>query len=167
MCLLRLDRMEKPYLDPDIHPMDVLLYRARAEDMDTVIIAREVLLRRGAHTRVDKGDVLKQLRDHFSAPVDRQVLEARQMIDWLLPYVERFYQSWSPDPGTPITYLTAAPDGRPVKGSRLTHHPSEKGQSVSPGDLANVCVGVTPANKPPHDVFTIGGRLQPVQVRDG
>lgn len=53
MCLLRLDRMEKPYLDPDIHPMDVLLYRARAEDMDTVIIAREVLLRRGAHTRVD------------------------------------------------------------------------------------------------------------------
>jgi hypothetical protein len=85
MCLLRLDRMEKPYLDPDIHPMDVLLYRARAEDMDTVIIAREVLLRRGAHTRVDKGDVLKQLRDRFSAPVDRQVLEARQMIDWLLP----------------------------------------------------------------------------------
>jgi hypothetical protein len=32
MCLLRLDRIEKPYLDPDIHPMDVLLYRARAED---------------------------------------------------------------------------------------------------------------------------------------
>jgi hypothetical protein len=31
-------------------------------------------------------------------------LEARQMIDWLLPYVERFYQSWSPDPGTPITF---------------------------------------------------------------
>ncbi len=101
MSLLRLDGIEEPYFETDIHPVDALLYRAKEKDVDTVIVDGEVVLRRGTHTKVNKDDVLNELRDRFASPVEPQVLEARQMVNRLLPYVELFYRNWSPQQGTP------------------------------------------------------------------
>ena len=81
--------------------MDALLYRAKGQDVDTVIVDGEVVLRRGTHTKVNKDDVLNELRDRFASPVEPKVLEARQMVNRLLPYVELFYRNWSPQQGTP------------------------------------------------------------------
>ena len=97
MSLLRLSGMEAPYLDPDISIVDTLLYRGKARDVAMVIIDGEVVMRDGQSTRVSREDVEKQLSEQLSRPLEPQTLEARQRVRQLLPYVERFYQSWRPN----------------------------------------------------------------------
>ena len=45
--------------------------------------------------------MLRELKEQFSRPVEPSVLAARNMVRGLLPYVERFYQSWQPSESSP------------------------------------------------------------------
>ena len=101
MVLLDLSSIEEPYLDPDIHVVDALLYRGKARQVDTVIIDGKVVLRDGRFTNIDKGEVTRELKARFSRPEESAVPEARKMVRRLLPYVEQFYQSWHPSHGPP------------------------------------------------------------------
>ncbi|MCE2463879.1 MAG: amidohydrolase family protein [Dehalococcoidia bacterium] len=101
VVLLDMTYIQDPYLDPDVHAVDALLYRGKARNVDTVIIDGEVVLRNGRFTRISKEDVLAELRDRFARPLETSVVETRQMVERLLPHVERFYQSWGPDEGSP------------------------------------------------------------------
>ena len=101
VVLLDMTDIQGPYLDPDVHIVDALLYRGKARHVDTVIIGGEVVLRNGRFTRINKEDVLRELKDRFSRPLETSVVETRQMVEQLLPHVERFYQSWRPEEGPP------------------------------------------------------------------
>ena len=101
LVLLDLTAIEEPYLDSDISPIDALVYRGKARQVDTVIIDGEVVLRGGKATKIDRDDLVRELRDRFSRPLEPQALEARQMSQRLIPYVKRFYQEWSPPSGAP------------------------------------------------------------------
>ena len=81
--------------------MDALLYRGKARQVDTVIIDGEVVLRDGRFTKVDKQEVIRELKERFSRPVETSALEAQRMTKRLIPYVERFYQDWHPGDGPP------------------------------------------------------------------
>ena len=101
MVLIDLKSIEEPYFDPDIDPVDALLYRGKGSQVDTVIIDGEVVLRGGKHTKLDKDEIVRELKDRFSAPLDPRTQETRAMINGLLPYVNRFYQAWQPGHGEP------------------------------------------------------------------
>ena len=101
MVLMDLTAIEEPYLDSRIDVVDALLYRGKARQVDTVLIDGEVVLRDGQFTNVDKQDVLQELKDWFSRPVEASTLEAQQMAQRLIPYVERFYREWDPGESTP------------------------------------------------------------------
>jgi cytosine/adenosine deaminase-related metal-dependent hydrolase len=101
MVVLDLASIEEPYLDPDTHIVDAILYRGKARQVDTVLIDGQAVLRGGRFTGLDKEEVLRELKDRFSRPVEPSALEAREMARRLLPYVERFYQSWNPGSGQP------------------------------------------------------------------
>ena len=94
MVLMDLTDIEEPYLDSRIDIVDALLYRGKARQVDTVIIDGEVVLRDGRFTKVDKQEVVQELKDRFARPVETSVLETQQMTQRLIPYVERFYQEW-------------------------------------------------------------------------
>ena len=70
IVLLNIDSIQEPYLDPGIHIVDALLYRGKAQHVDTVIIDGEVVLRAGVFTRISKEDVVKELRDRFARPLE-------------------------------------------------------------------------------------------------
>ena len=101
MVLLDLTSIEEPYLDAGIHAIDALVYRGKSRQVDTVIVDGEVVLRDGRATKVDCDDLLRELRDRFSHPLESQALEARLMSQRLIPYVKRFYQAWTPPSGAP------------------------------------------------------------------
>ena len=101
LVLLDLTAIEEPYLDADIHPIDALVYRGKARHVDTVLVDGEVVLRDGRPTKVDRDDLIRELRDRFARPLESQALEARQMSQRLIPYVKRFYQAWGPPSGAP------------------------------------------------------------------
>ena len=101
MVLMDLTAIEEPYLDSRIDIVDALLYRGKARQVDTVIIDGEVVLRDGRFTKVDKQEVIGELKERFSRPVETSVLEAQRITQRLIPYGERFYQDWHPGDGPP------------------------------------------------------------------
>ena len=103
MVLLDMTSIQEPYLDPDTNPVDVLLYKGKARHVDTVIIEGEVVLHGGRFTRINKEDVVKELKEQLSRPVEPAVQENRQFAQRLLPYLKRFYEDWQPG-GTPPHY---------------------------------------------------------------
>ena len=101
MLLIRLSDMEAPYLDQDLPPLEAVLGRARAQDIDTVIVNGEALLKNGNHQRVNKDDIKRELRDQLARPLEPQTLETRRMAARLRPYAEEFYRSWEAEGGAP------------------------------------------------------------------
>jgi cytosine/adenosine deaminase-related metal-dependent hydrolase len=101
VVLVELAAIEEPYLDPDIHIADALLSRAKGQHVDTVIINGEVVLRGHQFTRLNKEDVVREIKSRFSRPIEPSVLATRQMVQRLFPYVKRFYQSWYPGDAPP------------------------------------------------------------------
>ncbi len=101
MVLIRLDALEDPYLEADTPPTEVVLGRAKSRDIAAVIVDGEVLLRDGVHTRANKADVARELREQLARPVEPATMATRQMATRLSPYVEQFYRSRPPAMGTP------------------------------------------------------------------
>ena len=101
MVLLDLTKIDGPYMDANIAPVDTLLYRGKRSHVDVVIIDGEVVLRNGKATKVNKEDIMRELKERFSAPLDPQTRDVRALVSELLPYVTKFYQTWQSDQGEP------------------------------------------------------------------
>jgi 5-methylthioadenosine/S-adenosylhomocysteine deaminase len=94
LVLLDWGRVTRPWQDPAIPLVDVLVRRARAEAVETVIIAGEVVYHRGRFTRVDRDAVLTDIAramDRADTPTEAGL---RRLGHDLLPHVERYYDSW-------------------------------------------------------------------------
>jgi cytosine/adenosine deaminase-related metal-dependent hydrolase len=94
VVVIDLDRIEHPYLDPRVHVVDAILYRARGMDVDTVLVDGEVVLRDRAFVKVDENEILRELRS--SAEAEPSPLQARwhEALRELKPHVVRFYERW-------------------------------------------------------------------------
>ena len=99
LLLIRLSDLEDPYLDPDLPPLEAILGRAKSGDIAAVLVAGETLFQDGAHRRIDKAEVRRELREQLSHPVDAPTLETRRMAARLRPYAERFYRNWDAENG--------------------------------------------------------------------
>lgn len=89
-----LERIERPYLDPRVHVVDAILYRARGMDVDTVLVDGEVVLRDREFVKLDENEIVRELR--ASAEVEPSPLQARwhEALRELKPHVVRFYERW-------------------------------------------------------------------------
>ncbi|MCX6026859.1 MAG: amidohydrolase family protein, partial [Chloroflexi bacterium] len=71
VVLFRLTRMCEPFLNEGQSPIDLLIYRGRGIDVDTVLVGGEILLRGGRLARIDRSDVVHRLGEslqrHFHA----------------------------------------------------------------------------------------------------
>ena len=94
LALLDLNAMTEPYMDPDIDVVETLLYRGKASHVDTVIIQGEVVVRNGTFIKMDKSEVLREIKEQFSRPVEGTALEARRLVQGLAPFVREFYKDW-------------------------------------------------------------------------
>jgi 5-methylthioadenosine/S-adenosylhomocysteine deaminase len=94
VVLIDTEGLTKPYLDPRVHIVDAVLYRARGMDVDTVLVDGEVVLRDKAFVRLDESEILKELvatAEAEPSPLTRRWMEAMQE---LKPHVVRFYERW-------------------------------------------------------------------------
>ena len=101
LVLINLNALEDPYLDPGLPPVELVLGRAKAQDVAAVIVDGEVMLRDGRHLRADKAEVARELRAQLAQPVASETLATRRMVNQLAPYVEQFYRSRPPATGQP------------------------------------------------------------------
>lgn len=92
LALVNLQRVTWPWVAPEADPREVVLYRARAGDVDTVLVAGEIVLRDGMPTRFDLQDVGRELAERLDAePFPESNAE---MVAQLLPHLEAWYERW-------------------------------------------------------------------------
>jgi 5-methylthioadenosine/S-adenosylhomocysteine deaminase len=101
LVLVKLDRLSWPWVAPEADPLDLLLTRAQARDVDTVMVEGEVVLREGQPTRIDVAAAGQELAEQLAAtpfPAD-----AASMVETLLPHVEDHYRAWGEQELDPFT----------------------------------------------------------------
>ena len=101
LVLVDLERITWPWTAPEIDPRALVVLRARAGDVDTVLIAGEAVLEGGQPTRFDPAEAGKELAERLAAtayPRERAALVAR-----LLPHLEAYYQAWEMPALTPYS----------------------------------------------------------------
>jgi cytosine/adenosine deaminase-related metal-dependent hydrolase len=102
IVVMSLRNIAEPYLDPEVPILDAVVHRGRSADVETVIIAGEVVLRDRRFTRVNKADVLKELAATLKAPLTPDEVRRRELSRALFPYVRRFYDGWILPAGAPF-----------------------------------------------------------------
>ncbi|MBI2166409.1 MAG: amidohydrolase family protein, partial [Chloroflexi bacterium] len=92
--LVRLEGLVEPYLDPNMSIVDALVYRAKASDVDTVVIGGRPVLKGGRFVNIDEASVVQELKKSLDRPYTRSEQERISTAKELIPYVQRFYDSW-------------------------------------------------------------------------
>lgn len=92
LVLINLDRVTWPWIAPEADPRDLVLYRARAGDVDTVLVDGEIVLRDRMPTRFDLQDVGRELAERLDAEPYPQA--NAEMVAHLLPHLEAWYAQW-------------------------------------------------------------------------
>jgi cytosine/adenosine deaminase-related metal-dependent hydrolase len=92
LVLINLDRVTWPWTAPEADPREVVLYRARAGDVDTVLVDGEVVLRDAMPTRFDVHDAGRELAERLDAEPYPEA--DAEMVAQLLPHLEAWYEKW-------------------------------------------------------------------------
>ena len=105
LVLVSLDRVAWPWIAPEADPRELLLMRAGAGDVDTVLIGGEVVLRNGRPTRFDLEEVGREAAAMLGSQAFRSADAA--MIERLRRHVEAYYEAWEVPDLTPYTVYNA------------------------------------------------------------
>lgn len=99
VVLVNCDRLTWPWVAPDINPLHLVMMRAKAMDVDTVLIEGKVVLRSGLPTGFDLPAIGRDLAAQLEAqPSPRQY---RALVTELKPYVADWYSQWKIPPLMP------------------------------------------------------------------
>lgn len=105
MVLVRLDRICWPWVAPEADPRDLILLRARAGDVDKVLIAGEVVLDEGQPTRFDLDAVGREVADRMAATAYPD--DAARLAEALIPHIEAWYGGWQHKERVPHTAMNS------------------------------------------------------------
>jgi 5-methylthioadenosine/S-adenosylhomocysteine deaminase len=96
------DEFALPYVDSRTQLVDAILYRARGQDVDTVLIDGEIVLAGGRFTKVDEAAILRDLIASAEAAPDPKVRRWWETLQDLRPHVVQFYERWETPDYTPV-----------------------------------------------------------------
>jgi cytosine/adenosine deaminase-related metal-dependent hydrolase len=92
LVLVSLDRITWPWVAPEVDPRDLMLYRAKATDVDTVLIGGEVVLQGGMPTGFDVDALGEELADRLR---DQPFPQGdADLVSDMTPYLEDWYAQW-------------------------------------------------------------------------
>ena len=92
LALIKLERITQPWVAPEVDPRDLVLMRAKGEDVDTVLVAGEVVLRNGIPTGFDLEAACRALHEALcSQPYPSA---SSDLVTRLTPHLEKWYAQW-------------------------------------------------------------------------
>ena len=101
LAVVDLTRALWPWTAPEVPPHDLVVLRARAGDVATVLVAGEVVLAEGRPTRFDEQAAARELAARLAAtkaPAEDAAFARR-----LLPHLEAWYKGWARPRPAPFT----------------------------------------------------------------
>ena len=90
-ALVKLARLDEPYLSPDVSILDALVHRARGVDVDVTIVDGEVVMQGGRVTRVDKEALFREIRRDLDRPLTQQERERGDLARQIRPHLKQYY----------------------------------------------------------------------------
>ena len=105
LVLVDLDRVAWPWIAPEADPRELLLMRAGAGDVDTVLVGGEVVLRDGRPTCFDLDEVAAEAAAMLAGQPFRS--ENARMVERLREHVEAYYREWEVPDLAPWTVYNA------------------------------------------------------------
>ncbi|GAB4369452.1 MAG: TRZ/ATZ family hydrolase [Elainellaceae cyanobacterium] len=106
LVLVKCDRLTWPWIAPEADPLQVVLMRARAADVDTVWVNGKRVLQNGQPTGFDLQAVGQELASQLNAAPDRH--EYRALAQELRPYLEQWYAQWELPALTPYAAFNSS-----------------------------------------------------------
>jgi cytosine/adenosine deaminase-related metal-dependent hydrolase len=94
VVLLDLEAMCEPYCYEGHDPLDLLLYRGKSSHVLSVLVDGEVVLDRGRFTRVDRGEVIRRLREAIPADYRQQFEHRDRLMKQLRGAVAGHFEPW-------------------------------------------------------------------------
>lgn len=94
MVLMNWKHIAYPYLDESVSVIDAVVYRARTQGVETVLVGGEPILRDGRFTRVNKEDALEELAAALRAPLTEDEKRRRHLSKKFFPHLKRFYDGY-------------------------------------------------------------------------
>jgi cytosine/adenosine deaminase-related metal-dependent hydrolase len=101
LVLVDLARATWPWTAPEAAPIDIVVQRARAGDVETVLVGGEVVLAEGRPTRFELEAAGRELAERLAATPFPA--EAAELAERLLPHLERYYLGWAQPRPAPYT----------------------------------------------------------------
>ena len=92
VVLMKCDRITWPWMSPEANPLHVMLMRAKATDVDTVLVNGKVVLQSGLPTGFDLSEVGRAIAEQLDAAPNRH--EYRALASDLMPYLAKWYANW-------------------------------------------------------------------------
>lgn len=101
LVLVGLDRITWPWVAPEADPRDLVLARAQAGDVQTVLIAGKTVLAEGKIIGVDAAAAGRELAEQLAATPFPEAGD--EMVREILPYIEAYYGGWEVPERDPFT----------------------------------------------------------------
>jgi 5-methylthioadenosine/S-adenosylhomocysteine deaminase len=106
LVLINCDRITWPWVAPEANPLHLLLMRARAADVDTVLVNGKVVLRQGQPTGFDLQAIGQAIAKQLNASPEYE--QYYTLAQEMRPYLAHWYGNWE----VPILEPYAAFNGR-------------------------------------------------------
>ncbi|MEM7795366.1 MAG: amidohydrolase family protein [Cyanobacteria bacterium P01_C01_bin.118] len=92
VVLVNCDRITWPWVSPEANPLHVMLMRAKATDVDTVLVNGKVVLKFGMPTGFDLKAVGQTIAEQLEAAPNRDAYRA--LAADLIPHLAKWYAQW-------------------------------------------------------------------------
>ncbi len=90
-----------PYQDAATPLIDVIVMRAKAQAVETVMVAGEVIYHEGKFTRIDRDAILAELAEAFARPLSEAEEARKHLAAAIFTHVKAFYDKWLPETPAP------------------------------------------------------------------
>ena len=80
--------------------IDAILHRGRSENIKTVIIGGEPVLRDRQYTHINKQDILNYYADSLKNIVTDDDIKRRELFKQIVPHVRNYFQTYAESPIT-------------------------------------------------------------------
>jgi cytosine/adenosine deaminase-related metal-dependent hydrolase len=94
LVLLRLDRICEPYCDPEVPPLELIVHRAKGQDVDAVLVDGRAAIEGGRLRSVDRAGVVAGLQEAAAARLTPGAREVRALMADLAPHIQKFFAAW-------------------------------------------------------------------------
>jgi hypothetical protein len=94
MVLLDLHRMTEPFVFPQHDIIDVLMYRGRAVDVDTVIVGGKILLQNRKLTHLDRQEIIRKLRESIPKDYEKLFEQGNRLFPLLRESIAGYFAPW-------------------------------------------------------------------------